>query len=35
MQLLGTSFIGFSRSTSTQLCAQAANPATGEKLAPE
>lgn len=35
MQLLGTSFIGFSRSTSTQPCAQAANPATGEKLAPE
>jgi NADP-dependent aldehyde dehydrogenase len=33
--LLGTSFIGYSRSTSTQACGQAANPATGEKLAPE
>ena len=35
MQLLGTSFIGFSRSTGTQPCAQAVNPATGETLAPQ
>lgn len=35
MQLLGTSFIGYSRSTGTQPCAQAANPATGETLAPQ
>jgi NADP-dependent aldehyde dehydrogenase len=34
MQLLGRSFIGYSRSTGTQACAQAVNPATGETLAP-
>jgi NADP-dependent aldehyde dehydrogenase len=34
MQLLGTSFIGFSRSSGTLPCAQAVNPATGETLAP-
>lgn len=34
MQLLGTSFIGYSRSTSTQACGQGVNPATGEKLDP-
>ena len=33
--LLGTSFIGLSRSTGTQVCGQATNPATGGKLAPE
>lgn len=32
--LLGTSFIGYSRSSSTQECGQGINPATGEKLAP-
>jgi NADP-dependent aldehyde dehydrogenase len=35
MQLLGRSFIGFSRSTGTQPCAQAVNPATGETLSPQ
>jgi NADP-dependent aldehyde dehydrogenase len=35
MQLLGTSFIGFSRSTGTLPCAQAVNPATGETLSPQ
>jgi NADP-dependent aldehyde dehydrogenase len=35
MQLLGTSFIGYSRSTGTAPCAQAVNPATGETLAPQ
>jgi 2,5-dioxopentanoate dehydrogenase len=34
MQLLGTSFIGYSRSSGTQPCAQAVNPATGETLTP-
>lgn len=34
-QLLGTSFIGSSRSTSTEVCGQGVNPASGEKLAPE
>lgn len=34
-QLLGTSFIGFSRSTSTAKCGNAVNPATGETLAPD
>jgi NADP-dependent aldehyde dehydrogenase len=34
MNLLGTSFIGFSRSLGTQPCAQALNPSTGETLAP-
>ena len=34
-QLSGTSFIGFSRSTGSQACSQAVNPATGEKLAPQ
>lgn len=34
MQLLGTSFIGHTRSTSHQPCAQAVNPATGESLTP-
>lgn len=34
MQLLGTSFIGNSRSTSTQAWTQAVNPATGEALSP-
>jgi NADP-dependent aldehyde dehydrogenase len=33
-QLTGTSFIGFSRSSGTQPCGQAVNPATGEALAP-
>ena len=32
--LTGTSFIGYSRSTGTQPCGQAVNPATGEALAP-
>jgi alpha-ketoglutaric semialdehyde dehydrogenase len=35
MQLLGASFIGFSRSIGTQPCAQAVNPATGETLSPQ
>ncbi len=35
IQLSGTSFIGFSRSTGTQVCGQAVNPATGEKLSPQ
>lgn len=34
MKLLGTSFIGFSRSTGTLACGQGVNPATGEKLEP-
>lgn len=33
--LTGSSFIGFSRSTGTQPCGQAVNPATGEALAPQ
>lgn len=32
--LLGTSFIGFSRSTGTEPCGQGVNPATGENLEP-
>ncbi|MFN5870277.1 MAG: aldehyde dehydrogenase family protein, partial [Akkermansiaceae bacterium] len=32
--LTGNSFIGYSRSTGTQPCGQAVNPATGEALAP-
>lgn len=32
--LFGTSFIGYSRSTSTQVCYQGVNPATAEKLEP-
>ena len=32
--LLGSSFIGFSRSTGTRECGQAVNPGTGEKLPP-
>jgi NADP-dependent aldehyde dehydrogenase len=32
--LLGTSFIGHSRSTGTQVCGQGVNPGTGDKLAP-
>lgn len=32
--LTGSSFIGFSRSTGTQPCGHAVNPATGEALAP-
>lgn len=35
MQLLGTSFIGYSRSTGTQPFAKAINPATGENLEPQ
>jgi 2,5-dioxopentanoate dehydrogenase len=35
MQLLGTSFIGYSRSTASLPCAPARNPATGEALAPD
>ncbi len=35
MTLLGTSIIGFSRSTSTTACGRGVNPATGEALAPE
>jgi 2,5-dioxopentanoate dehydrogenase len=34
MQLLGTSFIGYSRSTGSQPCAQALNPGNGETLSP-
>lgn len=34
-ELIGTSFIGFSRSGGTQVCGQAINPATGEKIAPQ
>jgi NADP-dependent aldehyde dehydrogenase len=33
-QLLGTSFIGYSRSNGTDPCGQGINPATGEKLEP-
>lgn len=32
--LLGTSFIGYSRSNGTQVCTQGVNPATAEKLEP-
>lgn len=33
--LIGTSFIGNSRGSGTQVCGSAINPATGEKLSPE
>ncbi len=33
-ELIGTSFIGFSRSQGTEVCGQGVNPATGEKLEP-